>query len=131
MAELRKGRGFRVRCPHDDGTTGHTAIDLQGAVDIDTLARLAKTFKRCACGAELLMHDARRTFATEMSRRPGVSVRDVQRLLGHADLETTQRYLGRYRSDEARAAVDMGLASVLARSTPAEVVSIGRRRASK
>lgn len=58
MAELRKGRGFRVRCPHDDGTTGHTAIDLQGAVDIDTLARLAKTFKRCACGAELLMLNA-------------------------------------------------------------------------
>ena len=41
MAELRKGRGFRARCPHDDGTTDHTAIDLQGAVDIDTLARLA------------------------------------------------------------------------------------------
>lgn len=45
------------------------------------------------------MHDARRTFATEMSRRPGVSLRDVQRLLGHADLSTTQCYLGRYRSD--------------------------------
>lgn len=59
------------------------------------------------------MHDARRTFATEMARRAGVSVRDVQALLGHADLETTQRYLGRYRSDEARRAVDMGVAGVL------------------
>ncbi len=59
------------------------------------------------------MHDCRRTFATELSRRPGVSVRDVQRLLGHADLETTQRYLGRYRSDRERAAVDMGIAAVL------------------
>lgn len=73
------------------------------------------------------MHDARRTFATEMSRRPGVSVRDVQRLLGHADLETTQRYLGRYRSDDARPAVDMGLAAALAPDEPAEVIPLRRR----
>lgn len=73
------------------------------------------------------MHDARRTFATEMSRRPGVSVRDVQRLLGHADLETTQRYLGRYRSDAARPAVDMGLAAALA-SDPAVVIPLRRRQ---
>ncbi len=73
------------------------------------------------------MHDARRTFATEMSRRPGVSLRDVQRLLGHADLSTTQRYLGRYRSDAARPAVDMGLASVLERVPLAEVLPLVRR----
>lgn len=72
------------------------------------------------------MHDARRTFATEVSRRPGVSLRDVQRLLGHADLETTQRYLGRYRSDEARPAVDMGLAAVLT-GEAATVVPMRRR----
>lgn len=73
------------------------------------------------------MHDARRTFATEMSRRPGVSLRDVQRLLGHADLQTTQRYLGRYRSDEARPAVDMGLAAVLT-GEAGRVVPMRRRR---
>jgi len=73
------------------------------------------------------MHDCRRTFATEMSRRPGVSVRDVQRLLGHADLETTQRYLGRYRSDDARPAVDMGVAAVLAPVTPADVIPLRKR----
>lgn len=72
------------------------------------------------------MHDARRTFATEMSRRPGVSVRDVQRLLGHADLETTQRYLGRYRSDDARPAVDMGLAAILRGSSGADVIPLRR-----
>lgn len=74
------------------------------------------------------MHDARRTFATEMSRRPGVSIRDVQRLLGHADLETTQRYLGRYRSDDARPAVDMGLASVLEPVEAGRVIALPRRR---
>lgn len=74
------------------------------------------------------MHDCRRTFATEMSRRPGVSLRDVQRLLGHADLATTQRYLGRYRSDAARAAVDLGLAAVLADGPLADVLPLRRGR---
>ena len=73
------------------------------------------------------MHDCRRTFATEMSRRPGVSIRDVQRLLGHADLTTTQRYLGRYRSDDARPAVDMGLAAALT-AEPAKVLTLKGRR---
>lgn len=73
------------------------------------------------------MHDARRTYATEMSRTAGVSVRDVQRLLGHADLATTQRYLGRYRSDAARVAVDLGVAAAL--SGPAAPVLPMRRRA--
>lgn len=74
------------------------------------------------------MHDCRRTFATEMSRRPGVSLRDVQRLLGHADLETTQRYLGRYRSDDARPAVDMGMAAALAPRDEAKVVPLRGRK---
>jgi len=78
-------------------------------------ARIAAAWRRAKIGgAAPGMHDARRTFATEMSRRPGVSVRDVQRLLGHADLETTQRYLGRYRSDGAQPAIDMGIADALA-----------------
>lgn len=72
------------------------------------------------------MHDCRRTFATEMARRAGVGVRDVQALLGHADLETTQRYLGRYRSDEARRAIDMGVAAVLT-NAPANVIPLRGR----
>lgn len=63
------------------------------------------------------MHDCRRTFATEMSRTAGVSIRDVQRLLGHADLKTTERYLGRYRTDAARPALDLGFAAMLHRPT--------------
>lgn len=76
--------------------------------------RLAAAWKRAKLpGAAPGMHDARRTFATELSRRPGVGPHDIQRLLGHEDLETTQRYLGRYRSDEARVAIDLGVAAHL------------------
>lgn len=45
-------------------------------------------------------HDLRRTFATEAVRAQ-VPLHHVQRWLGHELLATTQRYLGRYRSDEA------------------------------
>lgn len=44
-------------------------------------------------------HDFRRTFATECVRA-GAPLHHVQRWLGHELLATTQRYLGRYRSDD-------------------------------
>lgn len=43
-------------------------------------------------------HDLRRVFATECVRA-GVPLTTVQDWMGHADLRTTQRYLGQYRSD--------------------------------
>jgi hypothetical protein len=51
----------------------------------------------------------------------------VQKWLGHELLATTQRYLGRYRSDDARPAVDMGVAAVLAPSVPAAVIPMRKR----
>ena len=44
-------------------------------------------------------HDFRRTFATECVRA-AAPLHHVQRWLGHELLATTQRYLGRYRSDD-------------------------------
>lgn len=58
------------------------------------------------------MHDCRRTFATELSRtgHPLTMIRDR---MGHADVQTTERYLGRYRSDRDRVVHDMGIGSAL------------------
>lgn len=59
------------------------------------------------------MHDARRTYVTE-SVRLGVTLDRVRALLGHRDVGTTERYLGRYRSDAAEVAVDVGVSGALA-----------------
>ena len=58
------------------------------------------------------MHDCRRTFATELHRsgNPLTLVRDR---MGHGDVETTEGYLGRYRSDRDRVVPDMGVGDVL------------------
>lgn len=58
------------------------------------------------------MHDCRRTFATELHRsgQPLTLVRDR---MGHGDVETTEGYLGRYRSDRARVVPDMGVGAAL------------------
>jgi integrase len=72
------------------------------------------------------MHDCRRTFATELSRR-GEPLTVVRDRLGHRDVQTTERYLGEYRTDAARVVPDLGLAGALATPT-ATVVSISRGR---
>jgi integrase len=44
------------------------------------------------------MHDLRRTFATNAIRH-GIAITVVRGWLGHRDVGTTERYIGRYRSD--------------------------------
>lgn len=72
------------------------------------------------------MHDARRTFATAHVRA-GVGLDRVRQLLGHRDVQTTERYLGRYRSDVDTPVATLGVAAVL--SAPfAEVIPMSRTR---
>jgi site-specific recombinase XerD len=56
-------------------------------------ARLMFTRANSALGANWSLHDLRHTAAYRMARDPQVALTDVQWVLGHAHLSTTQQYL--------------------------------------
>jgi integrase len=56
-------------------------------------ARLMFTRAGAALGANWSLHDLRHTAAYRMARDPGMPLTDVQWVLGHAQLSTTQVYL--------------------------------------
>jgi len=66
------------------------ALALPGRAVNRTLARLLKRAGLADQG--ITPHKLRHTFATYLIRN-GVDVRTVQELLGHADLQTTAKYL--------------------------------------
>lgn len=57
---------------------------------------------RAGLSRPISSHDLRMTFATDMVQR-GVNVRVIQRILGHASLETTMIYLGTSEDDMRKA----------------------------
>jgi len=57
VPDPRTGPGFRARCPHDDGTTAHVAVDLHGRVSLDAFTRFLRALRRCPCGAGLVVLD--------------------------------------------------------------------------
>jgi integrase len=62
-------------------------------------ARLMFTRAGAALGANWSLHDLRHTAAYRMARDPQVSLCDVQWVMGHAHLSTTQRYLNPLTED--------------------------------
>jgi site-specific recombinase XerD len=62
-------------------------------------ARLMFTRANAALGANWSLHDLRHTAAYRMARDPQMSLSDVQWVLGHAHLSTTQRYLNPVTED--------------------------------
>lgn len=62
-------------------------------------ARAMFTRAATAVGANWSLHDLRHTAAYRMARDPQVSLCDVQWVLGHAHLSTTQRYLNPLTED--------------------------------
>ena len=62
-------------------------------------ARVMFTRAAAGLGANWSLHDLRHTAAYRMARDPQVSLCDVQWVLGHAHLSTTQRYLNPLTQD--------------------------------
>lgn len=73
------------------------------------------------------MHDARRTFATEIVRA-GQGLDVARQRLGHRDTGTTERYLGKYRSDAELTVPNVGVLGALAPSSGAAVIPLRRDR---
>jgi len=60
---------------------------------------MPKARAAAALGANWSLHDLRHTAAYRMARDPQVSLTDVQWVMGHAHLSTTQRYLNPLTQD--------------------------------
>jgi hypothetical protein len=50
----------RWRCPADDGTSGHLAVDIEQALNLRAAAEFFAHFAtvRCLCGRELVMRSS-------------------------------------------------------------------------
>lgn len=50
---------FRVRCPKDDGTSAHLAVDVRAPWRVNgPHAKLITALRRCYCGAEMVLKGA-------------------------------------------------------------------------
>lgn len=99
-----------------------------GLSDTWIAKQIDKACKRCDVPI-FRMHDVRRTFATECVRS-GIPITTVRDWMGHRDVQTTERYFGRYREDELLTAPTPAALEVFGR-LPADVVPITRAKGSK
>jgi integrase len=73
-------------------------VDRAGSVTGERLGekvvwQLIKTYAEAACVPGIAPHDLRRTCA-KLCRAAGGELEQIQLLLGHASVQTTERYLG-------------------------------------
>ena len=61
--------------------------------NVESSFRFNVTGLRFQCSATLAPHDLRRTCA-KLCRKSGGDLEQIQMLLGHASIQTTERYLG-------------------------------------
>ena len=88
---------FVVRTERSPFTTSQTIVNM--------FQKWYKTFGLIGCSS----HSGRRTFITETSKKislVGGSLRDIQMMVGHSSLQTTQRYI-EFDSQSQRKVVDL------------------------
>jgi site-specific recombinase XerD len=78
-------------------------------------------------GSNWTLHDFRHTAAMRMAQDPKVSITDIQTVLGHVHLSTTEAYL-RPRDNEVIGRVNRHLADRLLKDTAADKVAAGPYR---
>ena len=114
-AGIESGRIFRA-VNKGDRIAGES---LTPQAIFETVRRYAREI-----GVEIAPHDARRTFA-KLAHRGGAALEQIHLSLGHASIETTERYLG-VRQDLTDASCDrLGLRVEVSPSTA------GRRTSSQ
>lgn len=79
---------------------------VERAITSQTVYNIVRDYGAAIGHPELAAHDTRRT-AAQLARRGGASLEVIGQMLGHARLDTTQRYLGT-GLDLAHAASDAG-----------------------
>ena len=66
---------------------------------------IRKAIKRAGLGPEVTPHVIRHTVATRLLEA-GLNIKDVQNILGHSEIQTTERYIHTSAQDAARKAVN-------------------------
>ena len=100
-ANLTTGRVFRAF--HKGDYVNGTGMSPQAVLNV--VSRYS-----CKCGFTVKPHDLRRTFA-KLSYKGGAGLDQVSLSLGHASLQTTERYLGLAQSltDAPCDHIDLGI----------------------
>lgn len=110
-----------------DGLIGLRRMASHGRLEPVTRARLSSVYKRMLAAAgisgqpRLAAHVARATAAT-LASEAGEDISDIQRMLGHANRESTEKYIRRAADRTSAAAAwqpSVSVPAILKRSLPA------------
>ena len=105
LSELHSEVGNRVTLPTDRIIRSQRSKQVSPQVIVNMFQRWYRDIGIIGCSS----HSGRRTFITEAAKRVsqvGGSLRDIQVMVGHSSLQTTQRYID-YDTDAQRRLVNL------------------------